>query len=478
MIEPAQGEAVTQQSGLDDSAGKGPAPTNTDDAVKLLADAGSRTGQARFIALACATGILTGVIGSYFHLIIDTLITWPHKVGQFVSGFSLVVSVALITMVITVLCAFIVRRFAPEAGGSGVQEIEGAMEGLRVVHWRRVLPVKFVAGILSISSGLVLGREGPTIHIGASLGAALNDFFKSSVPERRGLLAAGAAAGLACAFNAPLAAVLFVIEETHRQFPYTFRTYMGVIAAAMLSTVMTQLIGGTAPDLSMPVVQTSLSLLPGFVALGCALGFIGVGLNKSILWSGALATRMHARIPYLFPALIGLAVGALFTVMPLAVTGGDLIIKQLTNGNPGLLLLLGLACIRFLTLVGSYSSGVPGGIFAPILALATCIGLAFGGLLNAFIPQAPDLPIAFAIAAMGGLFTACVRAPIVGVVLTLELTGSYDLTMPLIATCLVANLTAQWIGGKPIYEQLLDRTLAQSGIRTKEIESEARTGLA
>jgi len=449
-----------------------------DDMSPLLKDAGSRSGQARFIALACITGLLTGLIGSYFHLIIDLLITWPQRIGSYLSGYSLIVTVALITMVSTVACAFIVKRFAPEAGGSGVQEIEGAMVGLRVVHWKRVLPVKFFAGILSISSGLVLGREGPTIHIGASLGAALNDFFKNSTPERRGLLAAGAAAGLACAFNAPLAAVLFIIEETHKQFPYTFRTYMGVIAAALLSTVMTQLIGGTAPDLSMPAVGTALSMLPSFILLGCVLGFIGVGLNKSILWTGALATNMHKHVPYLFPAIIGLGIGVLFTTVPLAVTGGDLIIKQLTNGSPGILLLLGLACLRFLTMVGSYSSGVPGGIFAPILALATCLGMAFAGLLDAAFPQAQDMHIAFTIAAMGGLFTACVRAPIVGVALTLELTGAYELTLPLIVTCLVANLTAQWIGGKPIYEQLLDRTLEQNGISRPDNKHTEHTGLA
>lgn len=470
---------MVKQKGALISATKNAAPsTQIEDPVALLGNAGNRTAQARFIALACIVGILTGIIGSYFHLIINVLITWPHKLGEYMNGTSLLVSVALITMLVTVLAAFIVKRFAPEAAGSGVQEIEGAMEGLRVVRWRRILPVKFTMGIMSISSGLVLGREGPTIHIGASIGAAINNYFKSSIPERRGLLAAGAAAGLACAFNAPLAAVLFIIEETHRQFPYTFRTYMGVIAAALLATVMTQIIGGTAPDLSMPSIELSLSLLPGFIVLGCLLGFVGVGLNKSILWTGKVAARLHVHAPYLFPALIGLIVGALFILMPLSVTGGDLIIKKLTSGNPGLLLLLGLACLRFFTMVGSYSSGVPGGIFAPILALATCIGLAFGGIIDSFIPLTDNVPLAFAIAAMGGLFTASVRAPIVGVVLTLELTGSYGMTMPLIATCLAANLTAQWIGGRPIYEQLLDRTLEQAGIKPKQVTPEDRAGLA
>jgi len=449
-----------------------------DDPIKSLDRPGNRSAQARYVFFAAITGILTGTVGSYFHLIIDTLITWPQKLGEYVSGIPLVVMAALITMCCAVFAAFITRRFAPEAGGSGVQEIEGAMEGLREVRWRRILPVKFLMGITSISSGLVLGREGPTIHIGASLGAAITDFFKVSETERRGILAAGAAAGLACAFNAPLAAILFIVEETHKQFPYTFRTYMGIIAAALLATVMTQIIGGTAPDMSMPGVQASLEFLPAFVALGCVLAVIGVALNGGIMWAVDFAVRMHSHVPYLYPALIGLCVGALFILLPYSVTGGEHIIMELAHQKTGLMLLLALAFIRYFTMVGSYSSGVPGGIFAPMLTLATCVGLAFAGVIDLIIPQAGTVPLAFAIAAMGGLFTASVRAPVVGVALTLELTGAYGMTMPLIATCLTANLVAQWIGGKPIYEQLLDRTLAQAGIKPKTRSNESRTGLA
>lgn len=422
----------------------------------------SKTQQAIFITLCALTGILTGAVGSYFHLSINYLLLWPQKLATYFSGVELVAIAAFITMTCTVLGAFLVRRLAPEASGSGVQEIEGAMEGLRVVRWRRILPVKFTLGVVSLSSGLVLGREGPTIHIGASLGAAINDFFKSNVIERRGMLAAGAAAGLACAFNAPLAAVVFVIEEMQRQFPYSFRTYMGVMVAALLSTIVAQIIGGTAPDFTMPQIAVSLSWLPGFALLGALLGLVGVALNSSLLWTGAFAARLHKRIPYLFPAVVGLIVGALFILLPLSVGGGEAAVIQLSPTHSSLYFLLGIACLRFVTMVGSYSSGVPGGIFAPILGLATCIGLIFSGAMGLILPEAADLSLAFAIAAMGGLFTASVRAPLVGIILTVELTGSYELIMPLIATCLAANLSAQLRGGRPIYEQLLDRTLAQA----------------
>lgn len=429
----------------------------------------NRSAQARYIAIAAIVGLLAGALGSFFHLAIDAAVLWPSYLQHATGGSWLVLSAALITMAMTVLSVFIVRRVAPEASGSGVQEIEGAMEGLRIVRWRRILPVKFFAGVMAIGSGLVLGREGPTIHIGASLAAMMSSIVRMSDRERHGLLAAGAAAGLACAFNAPIAAILFVTEETRKQFPYMFRTYMGVFVAAILAVVVAQIIGGTAPDMTLLSPEMPLHLLPAFAALGCILGVVGIALNASILRALAFGAWMHDRAPYIYPALVGLAVGALFILLPQAVTGGESVVVRLVAEKPAMPILVALAVLRFATMTGSYSSGVPGGIFAPILALAACVGLAFGAAVESLLPETGAAAVAFAIAAMGGLFTASVRAPVVGIVLTLELTGSYVLAVPLLTTCLVANLTAQWLGGKPIYEELLDRTLKQAGFQPGQV---------
>jgi CIC family chloride channel protein len=416
-----------------------------------------------YLVLATIVGVATGTIGSLFHLALNTLQQWPMLLRWQLEGPLLVLTAALITMIATVTAVALVRHVAPEAGGSGVQEVEGAMAGLRHVHGARVLPVKFFGGIAAIGGGLVLGREGPTIHIGASVASMLIKRFRLGATARSGLLASGAAAGLACAFNAPVAGVLFVIEETRRQFPYRFDTYMAVILASLLATVMTQLIGGRGPDLSMSAAEMPLSSLPLFVLLGCLLGGIGVLLNAGILRGLALAGAVGKRVPYLYPAAVGLAVGALLALLPDAVTGGEGLIPGWVRANPGTSALLMLSAIRFCTTIASYSVGAPGGIFAPILSLAACVGLAFAGVVHMIVPAGAAGSGAFAIAAMGGLFTASVRSPMVGVVLTLELTGAYAVTLPLVATCLAASLVARALGGSPIYEQLLDRTLRLAG---------------
>lgn len=416
-----------------------------------------------YYALAVAAGLAIGALGTAFHLSADALLGAHFGLQE---RFSLPVAILLsmagsIVMVLVALA--LVRNFAPEAAGSGVQEIEGAMSGLRELRWARILPVKFVAGVLSIGSGLVLGREGPTIHIGASVGAAIAELRRLPATETRGLYAAGAAAGLATAFNAPLAAVLFVVEETRKQFPYTFRTYLAVILACFCATVVTQEIAGVGPDLRIVAPEQPPQHLFQFLILGLFLGVCGVVFNRVLLWSLDCFQAVARRSPYLLPTIVAGTIGALLVVMPDVTRGGETLIIHLVGEHRSVLGLLILVAMRFATTMTSYPAGVPGGVFAPILTLATCIGLAAAAVLNAVLPGPDAAADALAIAAMGGLFASTVGAPLVGIVLVAELTGSYTVILPTIATCALSCIVARALGGRPIYEQLLERTLRLEG---------------
>ncbi len=422
-----------------------------------------------FYVIAGLCGLAGGVVGAAFHLTVDALLRWPAwLVARFGSGLETILMAAGIAASGLLLAFVLTRRFAPEAAGSGVQEIEGAMEGLRTVRWRRILPVKFVGGVLGLSSGLVAGREGPTIHMGASIAAAISEMLKLDRDDMRGLLAAGAAAGLAAAFNAPLAAILFIVEETRKQFRYTFRSYVGVICASAASAMGMGLVGGTAPPLRIAALEQPLWLLPAFVLLGIGLGGLGVVFNRCLLGALDWTAATFKRVPFVPALVVGAAVGALAIVLPEAVGGGELLIPHLVARDLPLATLMLVAVLRFVGTMASYPVGVPGGIFSPMLTLATTVGLGVamlmeGALAAGGVAVPPSMGAAFAIAAMGGLFAATIRAPLVGVVLAVELTGAYALILPLIVTCVTAHVISDWLKGRPIYELLLERTLRLSG---------------
>jgi CIC family chloride channel protein len=430
-----------------------------------------------FYVIAGLCGLAGGVVGAAFHLAVDRLLAWPAwLIAHFGRGPETILMAAAIAATGLLAAFLLTRRFAPEAAGSGVQEIEGAMEGLRVVRWRRILPVKFAGGVLALSSGLVAGREGPTIHIGASIGAALSEAFRLDRDDMRGLLAAGAAAGLAAAFNAPLAAILFIIEETRKQFRYTFRSYVGVICASAASAMGMGLVGGTAPPMRVVALEQPLWLLPAFALLGVAMGVLGVVFNGSLLGALGWTAKTFRRVPFVPALVVGGGIGALAIVLPEAVGGGEMLIPHLVARDLPLATLALVAVLRFVGTMASYPVGVPGGIFAPMLALATAVGLAIGMVMEMALtaggtPVPPSMAAAVAIAAMGGLFSATIRAPLVGVVLAVELTGAYAVILPLLVTCVTAHVIAEWLGGRPIYELLLERTLSLSGQTRPEAAS-------
>jgi len=419
---------------------------------------------AAYFLKAALVGLFVGSLATGFHSGLDFLIARYAALRAALGPGYLPYAVSIAISAICVTGAFfLVRRVAPEAAGSGIQEIEGAMEDKRPLNWPRVLIAKFFGGLLALGSGLVLGREGPTIHMGAMTAEALARSHDISPADHKGLLAAGAAAGLAAAFNAPLAAILFIVEETRRQFPFGYRTYMAVIIASLLSAAVTEQLTHIGPPLLVEVTYVpvwSFALLAG---LGILLGALGVFFNWALIAAMDLFQKIPAGLLWLPALVIGGVTGVLLNVFPAATGGGEDLVHHLVTSQFGVLALVLLTLLRFGGVLFSYASGVPGGIFAPMLSIATCAGLAFGTASVDFLPVNEDFRAACAVAAMGGFFAASVRAPLVGVVLVMELTGAYALIMPVLVTCTTASLAAHHFGGRPIYEQLLERTLRLAG---------------
>jgi CIC family chloride channel protein len=357
---------------------------------------------------------------------------------------------------------WLVRRFAPEAAGSGIPHLKSVVLGEGTINWRRLLPVKFFAGLASIGGGLALGREGPTIQMGGATGLMVSDWLrvKSGEGERKALISAGAGAGLAAAFNAPLAGMIFVLEELQGSF--TPVIFVAAFLASVVADVVCRVLTGETPVFSLHALPVpSLRALPVALVVGALCGLGGVIFNRGLLKSLDLFDRLKAWPPFAVGAMAGACVGLAGWLCPgIAGSGAGLAERALTGGIAVKFLLLFLLARFFLTML-SYGSGAPGGIFAPLLVIGALGGLAVGRVAHGFTPAWAEYPEVFAVLGMGALLTAIVRAPLTGIVLMIELTGKYDFMLPLLVSCLVAYGVAEGLGDVPIYEALRERAGAR-----------------
>ncbi len=410
---------------------------------------------------ALIVGLVAGLIASAFRVALQTVeqgrITW--LTGLPWAG-RLVVAVG-VGAAGGALGLWLVRRFAPETAGSGIPHLKSVVLGERVLNWRRVLPVKFFAGLASIGGGMALGREGPTVQMGGATGLMVAGWFrvKAGEGERKALISAGAGAGLAAAFNAPLAGMIFVLEELQGNF--TPVVFVAAFLASVTADVVGRVLTGEMPVFALGALPPpTLAALPVALVLGLGAGLGGVIFNRSLLGSLDLFDRLRAWPAWAVGALAGAVVGLASGFFPVLAGGGGALAEQALSGAIALRWLPLLLLARFALTMISYGSGAAGGIFAPLLVIGAFGGLATGGLAHAVAPALAPHPAIFAVLGMGALFTAIVRAPLTGIVLMIELTGKYDFMLPLLVSCLAAYGVAEALNDKPIYEALRERSSA------------------
>jgi CIC family chloride channel protein len=358
----------------------------------------------------------------------------------------------------TTLAAWLVRRFAPEASGSGIPHVEAVLRQKLPPAPFRLIPIKFVGGLLAIGSGLALGREGPSVQMGAGAADLLGKFFRRPLSDRRVLLAAGAGAGLATAFNAPLAGAVFVLEELARRFDtrITIATFGASAGAISVSRVLL----GQAPDFTVESFSyPGFGALPMYLALGLLAGILGLAYNRAIVGALDAAGLMRKAPVELRAAVIGAAVGLIAWFAPQLVGGGDALTQSTLDSHIPLASLAILFVVRFALGAVSYAAQTPGGLFAPMLVLGAQSGLFFGVLANRWNPDMAPNPVTFAVVGTAAFFTAVVRAPLTGIILIIELTGQSTLLRPLLAACFAAMVVPTVMRNRPIYDSQLDRRL-------------------
>jgi CIC family chloride channel protein len=415
----------------------------------------------RITAAALLTGLMIGLVGGAFRLLLgkaddlrNALVVWAH--GWPYLGWLAPVALGMLG---AVAARLMVERVAPEAEGSGIQRVEAVFAGeVAPARSSIILPVKFFGGLLSIGSGLALGREGPTVQMGATLSVLASRWMVKHDEDKRVIAAAGAGAGLAVAFNAPISGSVFVFEELTSSF--TPWLLVATLAATTFAVGTMRMILGNHFDFT--IRQVSLTAVwegwP-FVVLGVLLGAGGALYNSTIAGLLRLCDRLVRISSIQRAAIIGAVVGLVAWFAPRMAGGGDNLTQAMLTQHFPIAALAGVVLLRFAIGPWSYAAGCPGGLFAPMLAVGASFGALFGEVLNHFLPALGVTPFACAVVGMATLFTACVRAPLTGIVLAVEMTGRGDLTLPLLSASLMAMLITMLLYSEPIYETLKRRML-------------------
>lgn len=384
------------------------------------------------------------------------LISWAHTLPA--AGWVFPVAIGFLGAGIAVA---LTNRSACAAAGSGIPNVEAVLDGHGKLAWRRLIPVKFIGGIIGIGSGLTLGREGPTIQMGAAAGEAISEGLHVSDKERLTLITAGSGAGLAAAFNAPLAGLVFVLEEIRHDFhPIVFGA---CLVAAIVADIVARVGAGQFPVFDVPTYPVPpLGSLPAFVVLGVVAGLFGVAFNKGLLAMLELYSRVPKRLTVAAAAATGAAIGLVGWFSPILIGSGNALAGSVLQGNMVISTILIFFAMRFIMTTVSYGTGAAGGIFAPLLVLGALIGLAIGQAAHLIAPTLVPIPAAFAVVGMAAYFVAVVRAPLTGIVLITEMTGTYSYMLPLLVSCFCAYAVSEVLRDKPIYDALLERELQHS----------------
>lgn len=407
-------------------------------------------------------GLCVGLIGGFIVLLYRVALTfagnWLIKILSYIKGNPFRCAVWFLILMALAWIGGRLVKWEPMISGSGIPQVEGEVSGRLSQNWKRVLPAKFAGGFLCMLGGLSLGREGPSIQLGAMAGQGISRALGRGKREEKFLMTCGASAGLSAAFHAPLAGMMFAVEEIHKTF--SIPILLPVMTASVTADYIASHILGLDPVFHFQITE----YLPQnyywlLILLGILVGVSGVFYN----WGMLKAQELYRKIPFLKETgrllIAFLTAGVLGLVMPSVLGSGSGLIVSLTKGEMVLGMVVLTLVVKFLFSAVSFGSGAPGGIFFPLLILGALLGAVFAMTGAEFFGLDPVYINNFVLLGMTGFFTAIVRAPLTGIILLFEMSGSISQMLSLSIVSVTAYIVATLMRSEPIYDSLLKRIL-------------------
>ncbi|MBE9211928.1 chloride channel protein [Plectonema cf. radiosum LEGE 06105] len=408
------------------------------------------------IAEACIIGVVAALSAVFLRFSSGWLGTFRVSTSYAIPAF---LALPLIGVSFGFLTGFLVERFAPEASGSGVPQVKASLANIPIRLSWRVAAVKLVSAILTLGSGMTLGRQGPTVHVGAALAAGMSRVFPTSPDHRRQMIAAGAGAGLAAAFNAPITGILFVVEELLQDL--SGLTLGTAIIASFIGGVVSRLLGGRSLQLNLELIDSKSSFiiteLPFYLFLGILAGLLAALFRKGLLLSLSYYRKLPVGLP-LRIALAGLISGIAIAMLPELFRNNTGLREFIIAGQPSVSKVILVFVAEFILTLVAFGSGAPGGLFAPSLILGSCLGYLVG--VAEFNILGLSSPNTYALVGMGAFFSAVSKVPITAIMIIFEITTDFNLVLPL----MIGSVTSYLVADKLIPGSLYTKLLQLNGI--------------
>jgi CIC family chloride channel protein len=422
-----------------------------------------------FLVLSVFIGIFSGLAVVCFRFAIDWCRIYLLGSGATLSPMRLVLAPSLAGLVIAVL----VIHVFPLARGSGVNQTKAALYIYNGYIPLRTAVGKFITAALAIGSGHSLGPEDPSLQIGASLASALGRRMRLSRDRMRLIAPVGAAAGLAAAFNAPISAVLFVIEEVIGR--WTAGILGSVVLSAVSSVVVMRWFLGSESLFRIPAVQMEHPTeLIAYSVLGVVGGLASVAFSSGIATLRPWCKALPRWTQYFQPAVAGLLIGFIALLgAPQVMGAGYEYIDEAMHGQFTWQMLAILAALKIIATLLSFVSGTPGGMFAPTLFIGAMLGAAVGGAEHVLLPHLSGSPGTYALVGMGVLFAGFLRAPMTSVFMVLEVSGNYSIILPVIVANTFAYVISRGLRPVPIFDVLT----RQDGLDLPSMEEQREEGI-